>query len=833
METKDFEKLGVYYLGKTWSESAGATTGDLVLYDSKDLTTHAVCVGMTGSGKTGLCLSLLEEAAIDGVPTIAIDPKGDLGNLLLTFPELAPRDFEPWIEPSEARSRGETVESWAAKTAALWKQGLAEWGQDGARIARFRDSVEIRIYTPGSDAGLPLNLLSSFAAPPEATRNDREAFLDGVQGAVSSLLALVGEPSDPIRSREQILLSRIFEAQWARGEDLDLTAIIRDIQTPPFERVGVLDLESYYPARERFELAMRLNNLLASPDFALWMQGEPIDIERLLWTEEGKPRISILSIAHLAEAERMSFVTRVLDETLAWVRRQPGTSSLRAQLYMDEIFGFFPPTANPPSKRPMLTLLKQARAYGFGCILATQNPVDLDYKGLANAGTWFLGRLQTERDKQRVLDGLEGASAAAGGTFDRAAIERTLSGLAKRVFLMNNVHEDTPVLFQTRWALSYLRGPLTRAQIRTLMDPIKSKTAPTVRSNGEPGLSPSAPRKQARSEPTPAAPVRNPATVESAGRPVLPAEIPEFFLPLSRAPREGEGIEYRPALFATARVHWVDSKLGVDEWQTISLLAPLDDSTMSDPWEASSDVTESAFELEKDGEPGAVFGELPTAATQPKTHKKWARELENWIVRKRPLELRGCAAAGLVSRAGEAEGEFRRRVSLARREKRDLEKSKLEARHAPKLARLRERIRVADERVAREKSQYDQQKLQTSISFGATILGALFGRRLTSAGNVGRAASAARGVGRAAKERGDISRAEEEVKVRTEELANLEAEFRAELDALEDNATSGDSEFEIVSISPRKADIAIRHLALVWTAWLFDGRGRVERAFEG
>ncbi|MCA9086899.1 MAG: ATP-binding protein, partial [Planctomycetaceae bacterium] len=209
---------------------------------------------------------------------------------------------------------------------------------------------------------------------------------------------------------------------------------------PPFDRIGVIGLENFYPQADRFQLAMLLNNLLASPGFSSWMEGESLDIQKMLYSPDGKPRFTILSIAHLSEAERMFFVTIFLNEVVSWMRAQSGTSSLRAILYMDEVFGYFPPTANPPSKTPMLTLLKQARAFGLGVVLATQNPVDLDYKGLSNAGTWFIGRLQTERDKARVLDGLEGASAAAGHAFDRRQMEVILSGLGSRVFLLNNVH---------------------------------------------------------------------------------------------------------------------------------------------------------------------------------------------------------------------------------------------------------------------------------------------------------------------------------------------------------------------------------------------------------
>src|SRR4030095_4328439 len=377
----------------------------LLLYDSKDLVTHAVCVGMTGSGKTGLCISLLEEAAIDGIPSIVIDPKGDLGNLLLPFPELTAADFVPWINSEDAQKKGLTVDDFAKQESELWREGLADWGQDKARIKRLRDAADFRIFTPGSNAGFPVSILSSFQAPPAALREDAELLNERVSTTVTSLLGLLGVDADPIKSREHILLSTILRNAWASGTDLDLGALFQQIQSPSITRVGVMDLESFFPAKERFELAMLLNNLLAAPGFSSWLEGEPLDIQRILFTPEGKPRVAIFSIAHLNDAERMFFVSLMLNQILGWMRTQSGTTSLRAIFYMDEIFGYFPPVANPPSKLPLLTLLKQGRAFGLGVVLVTQNPVDLDYKGLSNTGTWFIGRLQTERDKARVMEG--------------------------------------------------------------------------------------------------------------------------------------------------------------------------------------------------------------------------------------------------------------------------------------------------------------------------------------------------------------------------------------------------------------------------------------------
>jgi len=465
----DYEKLGLFYLGRPYDPVAKKPREGLILYKSKDLVTHAVCVGMTGSGKTGLCIGLLEEAAMDGIPALIIDPKGDMTNLMLTFPQLRADDFLPWVNEDDARRKGVSTADYAEAQAQQWSKGLASWGQDGGRIARLRESAECLIYTPGSTAGIPVSILKSLDAPSNVVLDDPELLGDRVNTTVTSLLGLMGIQADPVQSREHVLLSHLLTSAWQSGQNLDIGTLIHQIQSPPMERVGVMTVDSFFPAKDRFSLALALNNVLAAPGFSQWLEGEPLDIEAMLHSPSGKPRLSIVSVAHLSEEQRMFFVSLLLNEVVGWVRSQSGTTSLRAILYMDEIFGFFPPVANPPSKKPLLTLLKQARAYGLGVVLTTQNPVDLDYKGLANTGTWFIGRMQTERDKARVIEGLEGVSAATGSAFNRAETERLIAGLGNRIFLLNNVHENAPEVFETRWVMSYLCGPLTRNQIKQLM----------------------------------------------------------------------------------------------------------------------------------------------------------------------------------------------------------------------------------------------------------------------------------------------------------------------------------------------------------------------------
>ncbi|MFN0021635.1 MAG: ATP-binding protein [Pirellulaceae bacterium] len=814
---QDYEKLGAFYLGREYDLAANKPKEDLVLYDSKDLTTHALCVGMTGSGKTGLCLALLEEAAIDGIPAIIIDPKGDLGNLLLTFPQLRPEDFAPYIDPAEATRTGISSEEYATKVAADWKQGLADWGQQPERIARLREAADVAIYTPGSSAGLPLTVLRSFTAPPQSTRDDAEAFRESISAAAASLLGLLGIEADPLRSREQILLSNILEKNWRDGKDLDIAGLIRAIQTPGFDKVGVMDLESFFPAKERFELSMQLNNLLASPGFSAWLEGESLNIQRLLYTPEGKPRLSVLSIAHLSDAERMFFVTILLSETIAWMRTQSGTSSLRALLYMDEVFGYFPPSKNPPSKTPMLTLLKQARAFGLGVVLATQNPVDLDYKGLANCGTWLLGRLQTERDKMRVLDGLEGASTQAGATFDRAKMEQILSGLGKRVFLMNNVHEDHPTVFQSRWALSYLRGPLTREQISTLMKDRKSAGAGSdAKGTSASGGTPTALRGRE-------------SGASSQERPVLPPDITERFLPLRASIPSGGKLVYRPALLGVAKVHFAQAASGVDVWKGLSLIVPVEAELAPDIWTAAEVSEDDAPELEAAPSSSAQFSSLPADLSRPKKYTELATALKDQLYRSQKCQLWKCPALKQVSKAGETEADFRIRLSHTGRETRDAQLEKLRQKYAPKITSLTEQIRKAAVRVEKEKSQSTQQMLGTALSFGSTILSAFMGRKLTSVSNINKASSAMKNAGKVFREQQDVSQAGETVEAYKERLANLDAEFKAEAEKIQLGFDADQLQLEEVAIQPKKSDITVSQVLLLWEPWVVAADGTMKQ----
>ena len=812
--SEGFEKLGVFYLGRPYELATKQAKPGWLLYDSKDLVTHAVCVGMTGSGKTGLCLALLEEAAIDNIPAIIIDPKGDLGNLMLTFPSLKGEDFQPWINEDDARKKGLAPADYAQAQAELWAKGLAAWQQNGDRIQRLRDAADVVMYTPGSNAGLPVSILKSFSAPTADVLEDSELLRERISTTVTSLLGLLGIEADPIQSREHILLSTILDQTWRNGQDLDLATLIQAIQSPPVSRIGVMDVDSFFPSKDRFALAMKLNNLLAAPGFQAWLEGEALDMQSIMYTPSGKPRLAIFSIAHLNDAERMFFVTLLLSQMVGWMRAQSGTTSLRALLYMDEIFGYFPPVSNPPSKLPLMTLLKQARAFGLGVVLATQNPVDLDYKGLANTGTWFIGRLQTERDKARVLEGLEGASSSAGKKFDRGRMEQTLAGLGNRIFLMNNVHEDEPVVFETRWCLSYLRGPLTRTQIKQLMDPVRRETANVKRET-------SGAHSVALS------------TQSSAvtARPMLPPEVPQYCVPLRGSKPDGSELVYAPMLLGTSQIRFSDAKSGVESAQDLTVLAPITDGPVAVDWDKALAAEIAVADLEREPSAKAQFLAVPASAGKARSYADWNKEFNGWLFRTQKIELLRSPSTKDVSKPGESERDFRVRLQQTGREQRDKAADALRQKYASKITTLQDRIRRAE--LAKEKQQAESRssQMQAAISVGASILGAFMGRKTISASNIGRATTAIRSAGRVMKESTDVGAAEENVAALQQQLVDLEAQFKSESDALVAATDPLNEKLETISIKPTKANIAVKLVALAWLPHWRDASGSLAPAW--
>jgi hypothetical protein len=811
MSGDNYEKLGVFYLGKKYDFSNKKTSSDeLILYDSKDLTTHAVCIGMTGSGKTGLGIVVLEEAIIDGIPAIIIDPKGDMGNLLLTFPDLTGENFEPWVNPADISDKGSTKE-YAKEEADKWKKGLAEWNQDGARIKRLRESADFVIYTPGSNSGIPISILKSFEVPSKEIMQDSEALRDKIMSTVTSLLSLVGIDANPIESREHILISSIIEYSWKQGKNLDIASIIQHIQSPPVNKIGVLDTESFYPAKERFSLITSLNNLIASSGFSAWMEGDSLDIQNLLYGTKGKPKISIFSISHLNDQERMFFVSLLLNQLLGWLRSQSGTTSLRAILYMDEIFGYFPPVAEPPSKKPLLTLLKQARAFGLGIILASQNPVDLDYKGLSNTGTWFIGRLQTEKDKERVLDGLEGASQTLGKSFERKEIDKILSALDKRIFVMSNAHEDGLEIFQTRMALSYLRGPLIRDQIKVLMDPLR-KTHKSL--EPEPGTT-STPtsntiegKEKANDNLLKSDIPGNHDTNQPGQRPTIAPNISQYFIPINKNVSDMENIVYHPYILGGATLTFSEKQSGMDLVKDVVFITPVTDNAVPVDWQNAQEMDLKFSEILKDpAKETSHFIQPPSVVNKTEKYDDWKKEFIMWLSQNNKLTLYKDPLTQSISHPGESEKDFRLRIGQKVRENRDESADKLRKKYAPRLAAIEEKISRAKQKMNLENDQVKQQNVETAISIGTSLLGAFMGRRRTT--------SLTRGISRSMKERKDVQYAKESLESLNQQLLNVQSEFDSEVASLNTKIDQQDV-LETILFKPSKNDISVKLLSLVW-----------------
>ncbi len=797
-----FEKLGLFYLGSPVGSE------EPLLYDSRDLLTHAICVGMTGSGKTGLGIGLIEEAAMDDVPAIVIDPKGDLSNLLLTFPKLDGASLEPWVDPEAARRKGQSVEEYAAAQADTWRDGLASWGQTADRIARLRAKVDMTVYTPGSTAGVPVSILDSFAAPPPEIRDDAEAFGDRVESTATSLLALLGVDGDPLQTPEHIFLSNVLATVWKRGEGLDLAGMIRAIQRPPMDTIGVMAVDDVFGPKDRMQLAMRVNSLVASPGFSAWLEGQPLDVGRFLWTPEGKPRISIFHVAHLNDSERMFFVSMLLQRVVGWTRQQPGSSSLRAMLYMDEIFGYVPPVAQPPSKKPIMTLLKQARAFGLGVVLATQNPADIDYKAISNAGTWFLGRLQTERDVARVMEGLEAASAQASGSFDRGAIERTLAGLKGRQFLLHNVHEDAPEVFQTRWVMSYLRGPLTRADIQRLM---ADKT-------------PDAPTGRAAIPAEPAATKAAPQPAAGTGRPAPIDGVDEAYLSIGRPQPDGSHLLYRPMAYGHARVQFDDPRKGLSESRNVGLIASIDDSPTMVNWESAFrvDLAPDTF-LVDPPDSGQHFA-TPGGLRKSGAFDDLKDRFEDHLYRNERLEMPNCPTLKLEATPGETIESFRARRDAELRRQRDDAVDAARSKWEQKLRSAEDRVFRAEQKVAKEEDDVARVKRDAMMDVGGALLSSFFGRRRSTVGRV------TRGVTKNMKEQNDVERAQEQHAREQEKYEELAAQMQADLDQIAGDFNPLRHPIGSTFVTPDRNDVDVTYFVLAWVPYFQLPNGERVRA---
>ena len=791
----DYEKLGLFYIGKNYDVQQDRLTDEYTLYESEDLVTHAVCVGMTGSGKTGLSLSVIEEAAIDNIPSIIIDPKGDLGNLLLTFPDLKPTDFLPWINTDDARKIGLSAEEYATKQAALWKKGLADWDQDGQRIAKLKSAVDFSIYTPGSNTGLPISILNSLAAPDKTAMQDMDLVREQIQTIASGLLQLLNIKADPLTSREHILISNIIETEWVGGRNLQISDLIGMIQNPPFTKIGVFDLDTFFPAADRLKLAMTFNNLLAAPGFKSWMEGEPLDIDRILYTQTGKARVSIFSIAHLSDSERMFFVTLLLNQIISWMRTQSGTTSLRTLLYMDEVAGFFPPVGNPPSKKPLLILLKQARAFGVGVMLSTQNPVDLDYKGLSNAGTWLIGRLQTEQDKERLIDGLVGNDSS--GYLNKSTLKKSISTLKKRVFLLHNVHNQQPVFFHTRWVLSYLRGPLTRTQIKELMKD-KPREVPD----------------QPRDQPEARAEISSPFV----DKPNVPAVVKQYFAQIPSSLQSEDQIIYRPYLMAGGEVVIFQSKYSISFKQEIGYAIDMHQESSEFSWDQALQFKPDVAMFSGNVDPDAKYMDIDSAALKLSLFNSLDKRFETYVYRNFQISLLKSNIFKQVSKPFESERDFRIRLAVTANEKRNLEKDRIKRKYAVKLSSLERQLLTAQQRIERETQQYNQKKMNSTISVGASLIRALFGGSRATSGF----ARTARSMTSLAKEKADIQRAEEKYEQLNARMQELQEQLEDEVNLLAEKYDPQAEELQTILLRPKKSDVLQRWFGIWWIPFAYN-----------
>lgn len=806
-----------FYLGRIYDPKKQKITEASVQYDPADLVTHGFVVGMTGSGKTGLCIDILEEAALLGIPAIAIDPKGDLTNLVLHFPDLAPTDFRPWIDPEIARREGKTIDQAAQETSQSWRKGLQDWGIQEERLKKLASAVEYTIYTPGSDSGISVNVLSSLEPPALDWNSNREVIREKITGTVTALLGLIGYTGiDPIRSREHILLANLLENSWSKGKEIDLQELILQTQSPPIDKLGAFDVETFFPTKERRELAVALNNFLAAPGFEVWRTGESMDVQKLLFNKDGNPRHSIFYLAHLSDQEKMFFVTLLLASIETWMRTQTGVTSLRAIMYMDEIYGYLPPVAVPPSKGPLLRMLKQARAFGLGLLLATQNPVDVDYKGLSNMGTWFIGKLQTDQDKQRLLDGLEGAA----GEVSRSVLDRLISSLGKRVFVLHNVHEKGPVVFYTRWTMNFLAGPLTREQIPEL-----NKLA-----HADQRVERAAGQKKDRMAATGGS--VGTAVLElgkslnaTATKPSVPGGTREYFLAQNLSLPEAfsasqkamipgaaiQGVVYKPGLTALAQVRLLDRKLGVDTEMKRAILDPNPDKRGVIRWEQfgfNSDAIENAEAGPVDP---ASFTQLGQPLNDSRAMAAIQKDFSDWVYRNTSVAARANQALKVYAGPDVSQGEFIKNCAEAANKGSEAEIAKVNAQLDRQISTLESKLNREERELKEDESDLQHRKWEELGTAAENVI-SLFGgrrssRRISSSLSKRRLTENAKSdVEESVGTISEVKRQLEELKIKRD---NTSREIKERWGSLVNEITE-------TYINPKKTDIYISVFGVAW-----------------
>ena len=811
-----------FYFGQAYDLTEGKVIPDkLTFYDPEDLVTHGVIVGMTGSGKTGLGIILLEEAALQGIPAILIDPKGDLTNHLLHFPDLQADDFAPWIDEDAAKRDGQTVQEAATAAASNWAKGLERSGIDKARMEKLSTNVDYVVYSPGSTSAFPISILSSLRAPKLDWEENKEMLRENISSTVTALLGLVGFKNiDPIRSREHILLSNIFEHNWSQGADLNLESLILQVQNPPFDKLGVFAMTKFYPEKDRFELAMLLNNFIAAPSFENWLKGQALDIGSILYAPDGKPRHSVFYLAHLSDQERMFFVTLLYTAIETWMRSQAGTTNLRALVYFDEIAGYLPPVANPPSKPIILRMLKMARAFGVGLVLSTQNPIDLDYKALSNAGTWMIGRLQTEQDKARLLDGLDSIA----GGYDRAYFDKAITALGKRVFLLHNVHAKAPEVFTTRWAMNYLPGPITREKLEDLNRLVGADLA-ILHASMQAG-------EEGSASPVSFAEPGTPATLNT--EPKLPSSVDLAYLPINVNPGaaydqamrqnvahgEQPSFHYEALLMGQATVYYANRTHNIDTQQKIAVrLRDLQGRGLV-RWE---DYTTEAIDLHAvDSTPlsNATFGSLSYPVDDEKTINELKKDFVEWIYRNAPVTVYRNETLKLSSRVDESLEDFKARCEEASQGDKEALRKKITDDYAKKKSAAENRLMKEEMKLEKLEETLKGRRLEEGAtglttalswlgSFNKTVGKVIGGRRksITSSLTKRRLTASAKKA---------VEESELMVERYKEELEAVDEQMQAELDALQDKHSEMQGEIREIAINPLKKDIVVEFFGLAW-----------------
>ena len=827
-----------FYLGRAYDPIQQTVTDVKIHYDPADLTTHAVVTGMTGSGKTGLCVVLLEESALQGIPAIIIDPKGDLTNLLLHFPELIPQDFQPWIDADLARRAGKNVEQVATEASTSWREGLQEWGIPEERILALKNAAQFAIFTPGSDAGLPVSVLSSLAAPQIVWNENREILREKITSTVTALLGLVGYTDvDPIRSREHILLSNIFENEWSQGKDVELGELVLQTQAPPFEKLGAFPVETFFPAKDRMELAMVLNNILAAPTFETWREGQALNIGSMLYTEDGRPRHNIFYLAHLSDEERMFFITLLLSAVETWMRTQSGASSLRALLYMDEMYGYLPPQRNPPSKQPLLRMLKNARAFGLGLLLATQNPVDLDYKALSNAGTWFIGKLQTEQDKNRLLDGLESAA----GGISRTVFDKLISSLGKRVFVLHNIHAKGPELLQTRHTMNFLAGPIMRNRIGDLNKlanveaavPVVSRppAVPVMAAPASPGTA-SSPRPAQSQPPT--------AMIQSSNtKPPVPAWIREYFLPQNYSLPEAfsaaqrhmpaevmiDGVIYRPTLLASGDVRILDRKHGVDSEIKRTILVKSPEKRGSVRWEDYPLNGAVLDQIETNPVPAARFSSIDAPLNDVKLMTALQKDFTDWIFRNSSVKARANQTLKVFAGPDVSPADFMKACADAAREARDAEIDKKTGQLDRQLKSLEDKLAREERELVKDEDELSNRKVEEAGTHLENLTGLFGGRRKAS-----RLSSSLTKRRMTQQARSDVEESKEAIKEFNRQIEELQKRREEVIAEINDRWGRVVNEITEVTIAPKKTDVLVNVFGVAWMPYYVIQSG--EETFE-